>query len=201
MMERGGSFIQRLISKKDSKTNKPIDVRDLRSKVVKDYQKDQEDNKNRRFIELMRRREAYSKSRTGRFGSAIQRGFQFVKSPTRTLYSSGQLPVMGNAQARVIGRKKFGRGRPRGTIDPRYAQYGGVYGYRKAMALERYKQKLALQRQYSISPQQEQVLRNIQLREQARMQNPESKTIPDTYGNVRLNDIMGEIDFSTNLID
>lgn len=39
------------------------------------------------------------------------------------------------------------RGRPRGSLDPRYAQYGGVYGWRKAMAQQRRMQKLAIQQQ------------------------------------------------------
>jgi hypothetical protein len=39
------------------------------------------------------------------------------------------------------------RGRPRGSLDPRYRQYGGVYGYRKYVGQQRRLQRMAMQQQ------------------------------------------------------
>jgi hypothetical protein len=49
----------------------------------------------------------------------------------------------GSGGQRVQGVPGRGRGRPRGTLDKRYAQFGGVYGYRRWVG----KQKRALREQ------------------------------------------------------
>lgn len=106
-----------------------------------------------------------------------------------------------NAPKTVKGRVKFGRGRPKGTYDQRYAAYGGVYGYRKAMSHARAMARLEAMRRTAVTPQQEQIIRNIEARRMAEQSNPENQTIPDTKGEVRLRSIHQEIDDYSRIFD
>lgn len=66
--------------------------------------------------------------------------------PSLTSYGSGS----GKTIPGIPGR---GRGRPRGSLDQRYAAYGGVYGYRKYVSEQKKKlrQQLALQQQMKVA--------------------------------------------------
>jgi hypothetical protein len=46
---------------------------------------------------------------------------------------------------RVGTTGRYRSGRPKGTFDPRYGQYGGVYGYRRAMAGQRRIERLRME--------------------------------------------------------
>jgi hypothetical protein len=106
------------------------------------------------------------------------------------------VPVYNNNQ----GYKGYGKkGRPVGTLDSRYAQYGGVYGYRKAMALKRWKERQQILENSAVSPKQQIILRQIRAREQAQRQSIESRTIPDTLGYIDIGYITKEINDATNI--
>jgi len=108
---------------------------------------------------------------------------------------------IGNINSSSIGGiNKVRRGRPRGTYNSLYAPYGGVYGYRKAMAFERYKQKIQLQQQSAFAPQNLARLRQIQMQDQMQRMSPERRTIPNTSGSIFLGGINQEIDDATNLV-
>lgn len=76
-------------------------------------------------------------SKTAR-GQAIRSGIKTIVEvfPGVTAYSGKKDHVLG-----APGQ----RGRPRGSVDPRYRAFGGVYGYRRAMAAQKKAQKLAMQ--------------------------------------------------------
>lgn len=135
-------------------------------------------------------------TRTSKIFSIFQRG-----AITRKLYNQPISPYGSNIpniqQKKYTGR----RGRPRGTVDPRYAPYGGVYGFRKAQALAIRQARLEAMRRATVTPQQELLLRQIEARRMAEMQNPERKTIPSTYGRVPISGIMEEIDSASKLFD
>jgi hypothetical protein len=85
-----------------------------------------------------------------------------------------------------------GRGRPRGTYNPLYAKYGGVYGWRKAQAQQLRERRMALQRNMTLSPAQQESLRQMQERQNASQANPENRAIPDTAGTVPLRGLHAE---------
>jgi len=83
-------------------------------------------------------------------------------SPRANTLTRGIGMVLPIVQPRTASGKAVGvpgqRGRPRGSLDPRYAAYGGVFGYRKAMALRKKAAKFAQQQaslQRKIQPQYE----------------------------------------------
>jgi hypothetical protein len=100
-------------------------------------------------------------------------------------------PIIGS------GRKKEGRGRPRGTYDQRYAQYGGVYGYRKILAARLRNQGAQAQLNSQLTPQEQQIL--AQMRARQGYVNPESQAIADTRGRVPLGSYHQEADDAANL--
>lgn len=118
---------------------------------------------------------------------------------TRALYKQPVAPAGSNIpniqERRFTGR----RGRPKGSYDQRYAQYGGVYGYRKMLNQKLREQRLEAMRRTAVTPQQEAVIRQIEARRMAEMQNPERKTIPSTYGQVSMRGLMDEIDSASNI--
>jgi hypothetical protein len=126
-------------------------------------------------------------------GKAIRKEPAFLSSGF-TGYGYGQAP---RATVRG-GRVKFGRGRPKGTYKGVYAQYGGVYNYRKAQAFERKKMLLQLQSRANINPQQRAILNQMEAREQARALDPERRIIPDTRGTVNTKSINDEIEDAAN---
>jgi hypothetical protein len=178
----------------------------------KDRQKIQAMNLRERGKELTseekyrRQTTAYAGSRSGKLGGFLSGAFRTASTRggvTQSLYRrQGQLPPQ-NIQNRfktVQGVRSGRKGRPQGTIDKRYAAYGGVYGYRKAMALERFKQKQAILQSRAVSPQQQMILNQIRARQQYNQSNPEGQIIPSTNGDVYLDGIMSEIDAASNAV-
>lgn len=82
-------------------------------------------------------------------------GDQTVRSFKKGIVES--FPMITSAARGSTGKSLLGapgqRGRPRGTLDPRYAKYGGVYGYRKAKAAEKRAYKMMLQQQIAQAKQ------------------------------------------------
>jgi hypothetical protein len=185
------------------KLKKPIDVREVTSKVVKDYQRDKEYQANKRIIAFRERQKKYSQSRSGRFASLLQRGMKFARSPTRALYSRQiePQPLFQSNSRTIKGITRAGRGRPVGTLDKRYAAYGGVYGYRKYLASQLRIQRMEALRRATVTPQQQQILAQIEARRNYQAQNPENKVIPDTTGAVPMSSIMMEADRYSRLVD
>ncbi len=185
------------------KSKRPIDVRELTSKVAKDYEKDREYSQNKKFIEFKERQKRYAQSRSGRFSSRISKGLNFLRSPTRSLYSRQIEPrpysSSGSKTIRRIGTGR--RGRPVGTLDQRYAKFGGVYGWRKYQATQLRIQRMEALRRATVNPRQQQVLNQIEARDRYQQQNPENRVIPDSSGTVFMSNIMDEINRATNLVD
>jgi hypothetical protein len=158
-------------------------------------------------------KEAYANSRTGRFNKSVGKVFGSIQrfgtpAQAKMYYQqTGQLPPPGVS----IGKSKVNRqtipgmstgkkGRPKGTLNPLYAKYGGVYGYRKAMAHERMMARLQAQQQTNVSPEQRQYLQLLAQRKQQSQQDVERQTFPDTYGQVNMKGIFSDIDDATNLV-
>ena len=99
--------------------------------------------------------------------------------------------------------KGGGRGRPQGSYDSRYAQYGGVWGYRKFMRAKIRQQNFALEQQRmnnQLSPAQQNLLREDVMRRNAVLNDPEKQIIPDTRGTVRMKSFQDEINDAANLV-
>jgi hypothetical protein len=191
-----------VLSQKEMRKSKPLDVRDTYIKTYKDYEKDRKSQIAKRNINILEKRRRYDSSKLGRLSRAFTGGIRKIKSPTKALYSNQQLMSLDSPQRKpqtISGSRGGGRGRPRGSYDRRYAEYGGVYGYRKALSARLALLKASAMRQSQVSPDEERVIQSIQQRRQAQLQSPESKTIPDTYGSVPLKGLMDEIDRATNL--
>lgn len=157
--------------------------------------------------EYRRRTTAYGQSSVGRFGGIISKGYRAASTRggiTQGLYRmQRQLPPTNveNRFKTIQGMKSGKRGRPAGTLDKRYAAYGGVYGYRKAMALERFKQRQAILQARAVTPQQQYILNQIRARQQYNAQDIEQKTIPDTRGQVDIDSITREIMNAANAVN
>ena len=155
--------------------------------------------------------ERYKQSRSGKLGKSISGGLRNIQTfgtarGARNYYQSrGYLPPSSMSQASKgsnSSSKGYGkRGRPVGTKDPRYAAYGGVYGWRKAQALANRQARLQMMRQSTVSPQQEAYLRQLEARNQAVRQDPERRVFPDTNGGVNLRGIQSEIDNAAHIFD
>jgi len=166
--------------------------RTMAREVLRDYAREQEYKENLRKIKLIEAKKKYYATRIGGFSKGAQRTLGFVKSPMASLikYSYGSQMSGGSGGRTSFARRGVGRGRPRGTFDTRYAAYGGVYGYRKAMAHKRAMEKLQAQHQANLTPEQVMAIRAVR----ARQANPETKTFPDTTGYVDTSGYMNEID-------
>lgn len=158
----------------------------------------------RRKIKPLVKQRAYAESKFGKVSRAIGTGLRFIQSPTGVLQerATSPIPSLSSRKPPKTLRKgiNYKPGRPKGTYDLRYARWGGVYGWRKAQALERFKQRQEFLRQRAITPQQQQVLAQIEARQMVQRQSPETKTIPDTYGEVPLNDIFSEVDAAAGAV-
>lgn len=145
----------------------------------------------------------YYKKRTsqGRVARGFQKGFSLLRrgGVTRATYGNQIAPQGTYPTRKTIKGVNKGRGRPVGTKDVRYAAYGGVYGYRKAMAQRRFLERQQALRNAAVNPQQQAILAQIEARRRAQAMNPEGRTIADTNGDVYLGDIMREIDDASNL--
>ena len=145
------------------------------------------------------------KSVGGRIGALFSKTRQIGRRGiTRSLYDreQPQMPVR-----RVKGITRTGgvatgkRGRPKGSYDLRYAKWGGVYGYRKAMAQQRRLERIQALRNASVTPRQQETLRRIEMRKAMEQQRREKSPFHGTSGNVQLGGIMDEINRATNLVD
>lgn len=137
----------------------------------------------------------YSKTRSGKIGSLISKGIKTSRQGvTRTLYR----------QRNVTGKHRYSRpGRPKGTVkytDPRTGQPIGVYEYRKILSARLRRERQEDLRSRAINPQQREILRRIEQRNQATSIDPERRTIPSTSGKVYIRGIMDEIDIASNLV-
>lgn len=146
----------------------------------------------------------YEDSRTGRFARKTTGFLSNLKrvarqGATRSLYARKTSTYTRPETIKGSKQGYTGRGRPRGTYDQRYAAYGGVYGWRKAMAQKRRMEFIQYRRNLAINPRQQEVLRQMEIRDNIQQRSPESRTIPDTYGKVPTKSIFQEIDDASNL--
>jgi hypothetical protein len=153
----------------------------------------------------------YAKTKSGRFSSFLSRGIQKAQRPNPVasyLYES-QMPITSQnvqqqypSMPRTLKGSSGGRvGRPRGTYDMRYASVGGVYGYRRILAQQLRERRMQLQRQNTISPQQQMIINQVQSQERYNNQNVENRIIPDTYGQVDMNQIWRDIDSASRAVN
>lgn len=165
--------------------------------------KEREARENR--IAKLRAREFLNR-RTPTISERIGTAIPFILSPTQALQQRDirRFKLQKTTQRYVAGTPKirYGkRGRPVGTYDKRYANYGGVYGYRKQLNAKLRIQKLQAMQRATINPQQQAVLDTMAARERARQLDPEQRIIPDTSGKVSLKKYHDEIWEYSNLVD
>ena len=168
----------------------------------------------RRQSKINAREERYNNSGSGRFAkktTGFLRGFQSVarRGVARSLYERNTTPYtrpyqqpnqQQNYGRRTGASSGGGRGRPSGTYDQRYAAYGGVYGYRKAMAQQRWKERQQILQNSVTNLRQRQILNQINQRDEYQRRSPESQTFPDTDGHVGTRSIMDEINDACNAV-
>lgn len=145
-------------------------------------------------LEQRQRSANFAQTRTGKFGRFLGRASRFnVNNPYADL-SSQQAPIRS-------GYTRTGRrGRPRGSFDPRYAKYGGVYAYRKLLNASLRERKAQYLRQLAVTPQQQAVLNQIEARNRARQVNPENQVIPDTRGETPIGSFEDEVNAAAGLV-
>lgn len=165
-----------------------------KSRAFSKYQ--QEQNLEQKKFSYQQRQAAYRSSKTGKAGSVVGKVFGFLRSPTRTMYA--QPSFMSQTGAKTKYAKA---GRPVGTKDPRYAAYGGVYGYRKAQSQQRALERIRAQSGAGLNPEEQALLQKIRAQQMAQRENPEGRIIPDTAGSVPMQGFMAEIDRAANLVD
>ena len=195
------SYPRRLLTPKEYERYKEARTTPARIKLIRNIEIAEKQNP------IFERQEAYRKSRTGRFGSALAGGIKTIGTrggTTRFLYRQQITPVnpfsKAPKQKRTIQGNTTGRrGRPQKSYDQRYAQYGGVYGYRKYLANQYRMQRMEALRRATITPQQQVVMQQIESRERQRQMSPEGRVIPDTSGNVDMNSIFDEINRASNV--
>jgi hypothetical protein len=101
------------------------------------------------------------------------------------------------------------RGRPHGTLDPRYAKYGGVFQYRKWLSQQKRLAKIQGQgqpMQQQVPPQmiipQQQYAQYAAQQKQRQQIAMEQDTFPDTSGEIfNMKKLQKEIDDATNIYD
>jgi hypothetical protein len=107
--------------------------------------------------------------------------------------------MKSNGRQTVMSQGTNRRGRPKGTLDRRYAEYGGVYGYRKFLAAKLREAKMNAYRRNTVSPRQEMILAQDTQRQQAVQQNPERQIIPNTSGRSQIGSYWDEINSAANI--
>jgi hypothetical protein len=170
-------------------------------KKLSNFLKGDKENKAKRDLFILQKRKIYEASTQGKVSNAVVKGFKFVKSPSKYLYSKNQL---SQSTIKAIGGVKRKRGRPYGTMkyyDPQTGQPIGVYEYRKILASRLRENRLKQLRNASLNPRQREVLRQVELRDRARSMNKENQTIPDTDGNINFSDVFNDINNAVNLVD
>lgn len=138
----------------------------------------------------------YSQSRSGKVGGFFSSIFRAGKvGVSRSLYPS-------SPTSRI---SKYGRrGRPRGPSG-RYYIPGvgavGVYEYRMWLRSQLREKRAQIQRNMTLSPEQQQALAELQARRQASIEAPENRTIPDTTGRFSFSSYNQEVDDAANMVD
>lgn len=189
------------IKEEKRKKKRFVDPYKLAEKVRKDYETRKEYAITKKEIRKLEAQERYKRTRTGKVGGFITKAFGVGRrGVASSLYARHQPKVSS-----VKGVVKTGRrGRPVGSVKyvhPRTGQPIGVYEYRKLLAQELRERRLQSIRQSSVTPRQEQVLRQMQIQQMQQRMNPERKVIPDTSGEIPMKHIMEEINISANLVD
>lgn len=82
--ETEAKYKQKFMSRK----KKPVDVRDVAVKVIKDYKKDDEYKSNLKKIGSIERWRRYQKSRTGAVSRGVSHIINFVRNPVKSSYGS-----------------------------------------------------------------------------------------------------------------
>jgi hypothetical protein len=177
---------------------------------ARNYSRETAYKKNLNFIAQQKRFQKYNSSRSGRLGSSISKGIKTLQSPkgiTNSLYRKSiplqpgyAKPKKGRAfRQTVTGTSHYSPGRPKGTYDNRYKNFGGVYNYRKAMSFQRRLELLKAQQQANLSPQEQSAVSNLRMQQISNQSNPESQVIPSTNGTFNLKHLMDEIDAASNI--
>ncbi len=151
-------------------------------------------SKSNTFFQRQEKRDATT---AGKIGNLIGKRFQLGQvGLTRSLYRRENPPNM----TKTGGVKTGKRGRPKGSYAPKYARFGGVYGYRKWLRNQLKIKRIQALKQNTLNPRQQQIFEQIKRRDEMARLSPENKTFPDTYGDVPLGGIMDEIKKATNLV-
>ena len=168
------SKAQELIYKSNEakRLKKPINVYELSKKVKADYEREREYKAAQKAIKYEEQKKAYEKSSAGVAGKYFAKAFTGIKrfgtpAATQAHYQKvGMLPPPGYSAGGTAKKGRVtlpgfktgkGRGRPKGTLDPRYAAAGGVYHWRKEQAHRRLLEKIqARQQMMSMPPQMRQ---------------------------------------------
>ncbi len=135
----------------------------------------------------------YKTSVSGKIGTGIRSSFSAIAGGSKGLYG----------KKTTSKGKSNGRGRPKGTVkyrDPQTGQPIGVYEYRKILRARLAIAKARAKRQAEISPREQAVLQRVNYQQRINQMSPERRTIPDTYGNVQLNNIFKQIEDASNLV-
>jgi hypothetical protein len=198
-------------------------IQELRKAYGTPEQKIREQRRTQRE-KYLGRQVKYGKRLTGKAGAWTERFLGKAQSRggfTRGLYQrQGLLPPSGLYPGIMIRREKgegysggysgrrtipgtrTGRvGRPYRSYAPQYAAYGGVYGYRKAMSQQRRMERMQMERDMTLTPQQQMLLRQQAMQQQAARMNPENQIIPDTTGYIPMGGYMREISNATKAVN
>lgn len=192
------------------KKSKIIDTYKLAEKVRKNYDAERRYNLNKAQIAYEEKKRNYAKTFGGKSARVITRGIGLLRKGafTRSLYGN-QISPMPLQMGGVAHNRTFGRrvgyaraGRPVGTvkhIDPNTGQPVGIYEWRKILNARLRQQRQEYLRQRAISPQQQQMLNQMEQRRNAVAQDPERQIIPSTTGKTPMQSYFDEIDSYANL--
>lgn len=191
-------------SRNDSFTSKQLE----QERYIKEFNRAQKIRKGFAKVSQESRNIAYGQSAPGRFQARqanFQRGFKGYQDPFDGL---GMGVLKNSLGVGSIGnRAAQGRGRPSGASGKYRDDNGnpiGVYEYRMLLRQKIRERRLQLQAQFNqsqMSPEQRMALMSVAARQRAQMQDPENKTIPDTFGHVPLKSIHDEADDAAHLVD
>lgn len=174
----------------------------LAESVAADYAREQEYKKALARIQAQEKARKYAGSFAGRISKRVSKGIAMTRRGGLTAWSYGASMKPSSTSVSPYSRKGVGGGRPRGSYNPLYAKYGGVYGYRKMLAAKLRIQKMEAMRKYAIPPEEQAILSKMRaMQQQKQVYSREASIFPDTTGDVNLNGIFGEIDRATNLVD
>jgi len=155
-------------------------------------------------IKRLRADEAYYKTPSGKVSKGATRvaGILTTKRGiTKALYSRTMPVSIGSASAIRTGK----RGRPFGTYDPRYAAYGGVYGFRRAQSQMNRQQRQQYLQNIAQNPQQQAALAYIEARRKEKLRQ-QQQIFPDVRNDAMIaesnifNQLNIDVDNASNLV-